>query len=151
MSRLFDTTSRVLQFAIEGTKLRHQSIVNNLANVDTPGFQSQDIEFQQALKEELSPPVKHSPRTFEERVERLANKEFNIAVRLSHEKKLPSNEPRAKVIHEAYEHPRLDANTVDIDREMAKHIENTFFHNAYLELLNRKFRMLKGAISGGRG
>ena len=91
MSRLFDTTSRVLEAATVGTQLRHQIIVNNLANVDTPGFQGADLDFQQALKEQLyPPPAEHPPLTFEERVERLATKKFNIVVKLSHEKKLPS-------------------------------------------------------------
>lgn len=144
MSSLFDVTSRVLETAIEGTTLRHQIIVNNIANVDTPGFQSADLDFQQALKAQLPPPEKKSPQTFEERVARLATKIVTPSVR---ERGAP-NGPQAKIVSEAYDQPRLDGNTVDIDREMAKHAQNTLFHNAYLELLNRKYRMLKTAING---
>lgn len=148
MARLFDATSQILEAALDGTKFRHQIIANNLANVDTPGFQSLDLQFQQALKAQLHPPDKNPPQTFEERIERLATKTFKVAVRLSHEKGPPSDRPRAKIVSEASDQPRLDGNTVDIDREMVKHIENTLFHNAYIELLNRKYRMLKTAISG---
>ena len=54
MANLFDITSKSLEVAIEGTKLRHQLIVNNIANGDTPNFQSLDINFQDALKEKLA-------------------------------------------------------------------------------------------------
>ena len=90
------------------------------------------------------------PKTFEERVQHLATREFKIGVQLSHEQKGLSNTPQARVVSEAYDQPRLDGNTVDIDREIMKEIENTFFHNAYIELLNRKHRILKTAINGGR-
>ena len=40
MANLSDITSKSLEVAIEGTKLRHQLIVNNIANGDTPNFQS---------------------------------------------------------------------------------------------------------------
>ena len=43
---------------------------------------------------------------------------------------------------------RKDGNNLDVEKEMAKLMENSYFHRAYLELANRKFRMLKNAISG---
>jgi flagellar basal-body rod protein FlgB len=156
VSRLFDITSRVLEAVIAGAKLRHQVIVNNIANVDTPGFQSADLEFEKAFRAYLSPPETAPSQTFEEHIERLSNKELSIAVRLLDAKETPPNPSfgiardrlNAKIVLEAYDQPRLDGNTVDIDREMAKLSKNTLLHNTYVELLNRKYRMLKTAITG---
>ncbi|MFB3041662.1 MAG: flagellar basal body rod protein FlgB [Candidatus Poribacteria bacterium] len=143
MSRLFDTTLRVLEIGIEGRKLKHQIIVNNLANVDTPGFQSSDLKFEEALGKELQSPNPNPPRNFEERIERLANKKFQVGIK----NRVPSNQLKATIVAEAHDQPRLDGNTVDIDREMNKLTKNTLLHNAYIELLNRKFSLLKIAIS----
>ena len=49
---------------------------------------------------------------------------------------------------EPSEQERLDSNSVDVDREMAKLMENSYFHRAYLELYNKKSRMMRMAITG---
>ena len=149
MSLLFDSTSRVLETVIKGATLRHQVIVNNLANIDTPGFQSLDLEFQDVLKSQLSASSNAASQTPGASIERLANRRITVAMPSAHETDPASNTLNAKVVAEAYDQPRLDGNTVDIDREMGKLGQNTLLHNTYIELLNRKYRMLKGAINGG--
>ena len=94
MANLFDITSKSLEVAIEGTKLRHQLIVNNIANGDTPNFQSLDINFQDALKEKLALWRRNSVikgRSTKSSLKRLEEREFNIAVKLSAEKKLDAS------------------------------------------------------------
>jgi len=151
MANLFDITSKSLEVAIEGTKLRHQLIVNNIANGDTPNFQSLDINFQDALKEKLALWRRHSVikgRSTKNSLKRLEDREFNIAVKLSAEKKLDASRLRATIYTEPSEQERLDSNSVDVDREMAKLMENSYFHRAYLELYNKKSRMMRMAITG---
>jgi len=50
---LFDTTQVALVEAMRGSMLRQTLLTNNLANVDTPGYQRQDVDFQGALRAAL--------------------------------------------------------------------------------------------------
>jgi flagellar basal-body rod protein FlgB len=46
---LFDTTQTGLERALTGAALRQQAIASNIANVNTPGYQRKDVDFQSAL------------------------------------------------------------------------------------------------------
>jgi flagellar basal-body rod protein FlgB len=46
---IYDTTQLSLEKAIEGAAARQQAIAQNLANVDTPGYQRVDVDFHQTL------------------------------------------------------------------------------------------------------
>jgi flagellar basal-body rod protein FlgB len=51
---LVDTTQQVLEAAMSGSELRQTLLTNNLANVDTPGYQPEDVDFQSTLQNALS-------------------------------------------------------------------------------------------------
>jgi flagellar basal-body rod protein FlgB len=40
--------------ALDGLLLRHSTISNNIANVDTPGYKRMDVNFEQVFSKELS-------------------------------------------------------------------------------------------------
>ena len=46
---LLDTTQIALEAAMSGSMMRQTLLTNNLANVDTPGYQRQDVDFQGTL------------------------------------------------------------------------------------------------------
>jgi flagellar basal-body rod protein FlgB len=46
---LFDTTQIGLERALSGSALRQEAIASNIANVNTPGYRRQDVDFQTAL------------------------------------------------------------------------------------------------------
>ncbi|HUO73908.1 MAG TPA: flagellar basal body protein [Solirubrobacteraceae bacterium] len=50
---LLDTTQIALQDAMQGSMLRQTLLTNNLANVDTPGYKRQDVDFQGTLRAAL--------------------------------------------------------------------------------------------------
>jgi flagellar basal-body rod protein FlgB len=50
---ILDTTQLALVSAMRGSLLRQSLLTNNLANVDTPGYQRQDVDFQGALDNAL--------------------------------------------------------------------------------------------------
>jgi flagellar basal-body rod protein FlgB len=50
---LLDSTQSALEAAMRGSMLRQSVLTNNLANVDTPGYQSQDVNFQSTLRSAL--------------------------------------------------------------------------------------------------
>ena len=47
---LLDTTQQALESAMTGSMMRNTLLTNNLANVDTPGYQPEDVNFQSALQ-----------------------------------------------------------------------------------------------------
>jgi len=59
MPLLFDSTSRLLEGMVQATALRHRVLAGNLANVETPGYQAQEVSFDSVLAEaQGSPEVK---------------------------------------------------------------------------------------------
>ena len=46
---IYDTTQSTLEKAILGASARQQAITENLANVDTPGYQRVDVDFHKTL------------------------------------------------------------------------------------------------------
>jgi flagellar basal-body rod protein FlgB len=51
---LVDTTQQALEAAMSGAELRQTLLTNNLANVDTPAYQPQDVNFQATLQNALA-------------------------------------------------------------------------------------------------
>jgi len=50
---LFDTTQLSLEAAMRGSSLRQTLLTDNLANVNTPGYQRKDVDFHSALASAL--------------------------------------------------------------------------------------------------
>jgi flagellar basal-body rod protein FlgB len=51
---LLDNTQLALESAMSGSMLRQSLLANNLANADTPGYQPEDVNFQQTLDQALA-------------------------------------------------------------------------------------------------
>jgi flagellar basal-body rod protein FlgB len=51
---LLDTTQSALESAMRGSMLRQSLLTNNLANVDTPGYQREDVDFQGTLQSAMA-------------------------------------------------------------------------------------------------
>lgn len=45
-----DSVSAVLGYALDGLSLRQNTIADNLANIDTPGFRATAVDFESALR-----------------------------------------------------------------------------------------------------
>jgi flagellar basal-body rod protein FlgB len=44
----------ILQFALDGVTQQQAAIANNLANVQTPGYEAEDVSFQKSLQEAIA-------------------------------------------------------------------------------------------------
>ena len=62
---LLDTTQQALESAMSGSMLRNTLLTNNLANVDTPGYQPQDVNFQSTLQSAIQSGSPISQVTFQ--------------------------------------------------------------------------------------
>ena len=51
---IYDTTQTALEKAIMGASARQQAIAENLANVDTPGYQRVDVDFHTTLRDAMA-------------------------------------------------------------------------------------------------
>ena len=150
MAKLFDTTLRAVEFATAGTQLGHHVITTNIANVDTPNYRGLDLDFQQTLRTALTEEKIAAPQNASQRLRQLEKKSFAIDVKMSHHRHAEESTRKfgTQLLAEPVVEERKDGNNLDVEKEMAKLMENSYFHRAYLELANRKFRMLKNAISG---
>ena len=65
----------VLNKAADASWLRQQTIANNIANVDTPDYKRQDVDFESVLEREL----KHFQyETLDEKIDRVEKKVVSI-------------------------------------------------------------------------
>ncbi len=119
MSILFDPTSGLLAEMIRVTALRHRVLATNLANAETPGYQAQEMTFSGILTEARSQ-ASQGPAL--------------------------APEVRAVVEPEAEASPRRDGNTVDLDRQMVKLVQNTNWHATMIQILVNRLSMMKAAI-----
>lgn len=99
--------------------LRHQVVSNNVANVNTPGFQSQKVSFEERLEKRLS--------------------ELNSA-------DLAGLHPEILRIDGLPE--RADGNNVDIDKEMGQLSKNSLLYQTYAQVIASKLGMMRSAITG---
>jgi len=62
---LLDTTQQALESAMSGSAMRNTLLTNNLANVDTPGYQPEDVNFQASLQSAIDSGQSPTSATFQ--------------------------------------------------------------------------------------
>jgi flagellar basal-body rod protein FlgB len=128
VSLLLDATSRILRNSLDASAWRERVIANNLANIETPNFQAQDVSFTEHLRAALKS-VGDSEGT-----------EAYAAL----EAVTPT------LVQATDGTPRLDGNTVDIDAEMTKLTETSGLYDAVARMLQARLEMLRLVINEGR-
>jgi flagellar basal-body rod protein FlgB len=122
-------------------KLREQRtelLANNLANADTPGFKSRDLDFRGALAAAASPAG--GPTALTAPSQGVAIGTAGAAGEAGgNEAFMRYRTPLA---------PSLDGNTVDVQLEQAAFAENAVRYQATLQFLSGRFRSLMTAITG---
>jgi flagellar basal-body rod protein FlgB len=113
---IYDTTQLSLEKAIEGAAARQQAIAQNLANVDTPGYQRVDVDFHQTLANAMaSGPGGLSGVTFS-----------------------PQRDASATV--------RADGSTVDPDVESAAQARNGLEYEALVQISKARIDIIQSAL-----
>ena len=127
---LFSNTITSLEKAVSQSTAKQRIISNNIANVDTPNYKAQEVQFNTALTNEM--------RKLEAYKTNSRHLEFG-----------GSNSTGYRVItknNTSYNH---NGNNVDIDQEMTEMAKNQIQYNALIERLSGKFNSLKTVIKGG--
>ena len=117
----------VLDKAADASWLRNEAISNNIANVDTPGYKRQDVDFESQLTKALGM----------SRYETMDSKVAGIT--------LSNLKPSTYTDYSGYSY-RLDGNNVDIDTENVEFASNQLYYQTVLDTINHQFSMLKAAM-----
>lgn len=110
---------------------RAEVLANNIANADTPGYQSRDMDFGALLKQAKSEQGVGLNRT--------NSRHFSTANAM---------ETGAALQYRTPMQPSIDGNTVDLQMEQAEYAENALAFQTSFTFLNRKFTGLMKAIKG---
>jgi len=130
-ARMTDLLERVLDVASK----RETLIASNVANIDTPGYQTKDIDFHEAMLEADAGIAKRSVGLEATAPGHLGAKSHVDLGSFEYE---PGDLPR-----------RNDLNNVSIDREMLEMSKTSGKYNVTIELLKKRFALIKYAITGG--
>jgi flagellar basal-body rod protein FlgB len=135
-SIVFDSTIKTLEIAIDLRSKLHQQIATNIANLDTPGYKPQSLDFEEQLK-------------------RLPELLDTNSLGVTHERHFPiggtntsyTTSGTASVLSQK---DNSDSDSVSLEEEMAKLAENNLTYNALAHILKRKFDKLRHVIREGR-
>lgn len=118
-----DNGFKILEKLLHIANIRHGIIASNIANVDTPNYKAKDVKFGNVLKDETLPLVVTNPK------------------HIGFTDLMISGEIKVEPLN-----PWLDGNTVELDIEVAKMIENALQYQAGITLLSKKIKMFKDAL-----
>lgn len=121
-----DISTRVAKAALDGLSLRQEVISRNLANIDTPGFKAQTVNFQETLDRMVDPGNSLPLKVTDDSHLTTAADETGFSVALRSGGTL-----------------RADENNVDVDVEMADMSEAGIQYQAVSQAISKKLLLLK--------
>ena len=110
----------VLNKAADASWLREQTIVNNLANVNTPEYKRKDVDFQSVLRRELGD-MKYI--TLDSKVDHVDLDRLNVSTYYDH-------------ANYSY---RMDKNNVDVDTENVELASEKIRYDALTDCMTQEF------------
>ena len=133
---LIDHTMQLIHRTLDLRQARQRVIVSNIANEDTPGYRATDFNFLDSLQ-----------------AAQRGQGPVTLAVTQGHHIG-PRGEGVQRVVGQLSDVPAgdlpLDANSVNIELEMAKMSDNASRYNGAATIIAIRFRQLMGAIRDAR-
>jgi flagellar basal-body rod protein FlgB len=127
MTGLFLTrTDVVARAALDGLAARHRAFAENMANVETPGFQPTDVPFETELKK-LRDQLAEDPAAITQ-----------------------APLPTLEQVTDDQGADRVDGNGVQPDRQVVRLAENTLTYEALAQAVRMRGELLRSVISEGR-
>lgn len=117
----------VLDKAADAAWLRNETIANNIANVDTPGYKRQDVAFEDQLRKAMG---NSRYQSMDDKVSSIKTSRLNA-------------ETYTDSAGYSY---RMDGNNVDIDTENVELASNQIKYNALIQSVNHEFTNLKSVM-----
>ena len=127
---------RALSFALDGLSVRQRATSNNIANVDTPGYKSQSVSFEEQLQAMVEGDTSAIPTPQAPSVRLGAGDERGGAsgIKITEEESVM----------------RRDGNNVDIEREMSTLAETQLRYQALTQVAGMRLALLKTIARDGR-
>ena len=117
----------VLNKAADASWLREETIANNIANVNTPGYKRKDVDFQSVLRRELGS-MKYT--SLDSKVEHVDLSRLNAST----------------YVDAANYSYRIDKNNVDVDTENVELASEKLRYDALTDSMTQEFTRLKTAM-----
>jgi flagellar basal-body rod protein FlgB len=130
-----DTYLGVQQDALKVQSKRMEVLAKNLANVDTPNYKAQDIDFKTALAQAGSPGSSLAMTT-------------TASNQIGNNASSGDTDVSGALKYRVPLAPSLDGNTVDAQLEQAAFADNTVRYQATLTFINGSLKDLMTAITG---
>ena len=119
----------VLKTAADASWLREEVLTNNIANVDTPNYKRQDVEFTTYLKSALeqagTPASTLTQKVNEANLSGITTRTYTENTTLSY---------------------RMDGNKVDLSTENAELAAEQINYNALIDSMNNEFTRMKAVL-----
>jgi flagellar basal-body rod protein FlgB len=148
MSGLIDPTMRVLTEAIDGLSSRQALISGNLANIDTPGYQPQTIDFETALQSEVASMNDSTTNMLPNQ----AGPSADVAMKTTDPRQFSTAgsvlDGSSSSVSGTNENIRNDNNKVDLETEMTNLTETQIKFSAVSRLLTSKYAQLDTVLGG---
>lgn len=138
MNLLHTSTLQILNSALNASTLRNRVISNNVANIDTPGYKSKQVLFEDELKNALN----------QRSSDFVGNKTHPLHITIGSHPQL-QNTPFT-VVENNHTWIQNNGNNVDLESEMTKLAENTLWYNALIQQTSGHFAKLREVIKEGR-
>ena len=136
VNTIFDTTVNLLGKSLDLRAKRQNMISANLANVETPGYTPTDLSFEAELKSALNKGGGKTASSTNPRHIQLKGGSAALELVAGQSVELPGRGTGP------------DGNGVELESEMGRMAENQIMYNASVQLLTKKFEMMKQAIRG---
>lgn len=134
-NKLTGKTVDLLSRALDFRSANHHVIAGNMANIDTPGYKPEELTFDNELQRAMDKGDTPLRRTNPKHFSHLYND-------FSHE--------RGSFTIKSKDVASSKSGQLNIDREMARMVQNNLLYEATVKLLAKKFESLKTVINSGR-
>ncbi|GED29008.1 MULTISPECIES: flagellar basal body rod protein FlgB [Brevibacillus] len=128
---------QVLERSMDAANLRHRTIANNLANIDTPQFKSQQVVFENYLQQELSGTLGGQ----------------NLEAYRTSSKHIPfanaGSFARPQIVSNPNNNVQNNGNDVDMESEQTELAKNYIWYSGLTQLTTGSLQKIRSVIDGG--
>ncbi len=141
--KLFDATFGTLEHALDVRTAKQSRLASNLANLDTPHYKPQDVDFEASMEAFETHRENASQAPGPEQMAKTAQGHLDVGGKVSSAVAGPI------VADDLPASATLDDNTVDLDHTMAELAENATQYSAVTRVVRKKLAMLRYVASDG--
>ena len=136
-NKLFSSVN-LLEKGMQAAWTRNAVIRNNIANAETPGFKSSDVEFESVFARSLDSALYQDG--FKPKLTRSKHMDFSR----------PAPLLRPHIVENSDTSMLFNENNVDIEAENVKLAQNSLYYNTLLAKLNGELARIKMAVREGK-